>query len=149
MHLIFTKCSGSCFSKFESYEWPKSLLNYRKLIMRTIVSCLLLSISGLLHANDLSGQDLSKIDVNLTFKNEKLKDAFSEFEKNTSIRFTSKSRDIARYNNVNYNPNEEKLDVVLKTILNNTDLEIKQINDDIVVNKNKKTLKQLTSKVKV
>lgn len=135
MHLIFTKCSGLRFSKPKSIIRHESLLNYRKLIMRTIVFSFLLTISGLLHASELSGQNLRNIPVNFNFKNTTLKDAFHKIEESTNIRFAYKSKEVAPFKNVDYNPKGESLDIVLSELLGNTDLIYEQVNEVIVVKK--------------
>lgn len=135
MHLIFTKCSGLSFYKLKSIIRQESLLNYRKLIMRTIVFSFLLTASSLLQASELSGQNLRNIRVNSSFNNTTLKDAFHKIEESTNIRFTYKSKEIAPFKNVNYNPKGESLDIVLNELLANTDLVYEQVNDAIVVKK--------------
>lgn len=133
MHLIFTKCSGLRFFKPKSIIRHESLLNYRKLIMRTIVFSFFLTISGLLQASELSGQNLRNIPVNFSFKNTTLKDAFHKIEESTNIRFTYKSKEVAPFMNVNYNPKGQSLDIVLNELLLGTDLTFEQVNDVVVV----------------
>lgn len=135
MHLIFTKRSGLSFYKLKSIIRQESLLNYRKLIMRTIVFSFLLTVSGLLHANELSGQNLRNIPVNFSFNNTSLKDAFHKIEERTNIRFTYKSKEVAPFKNVNYSPKGESLDIVLNELLGSTNLVYEQVNDVIVVKK--------------
>ena len=135
MHLIFTKLSGLCFFKHQSIIRQESIPNYRKLIMRTILLSFLLTVSGLLQANLLIGQNLKDISVNLTFKNTDLKNVFQKVEETTNIRFTYKSNDLILLNNISYSSKGQSLDIVLDELLENTGLIYEQVNDIVVVKK--------------
>ena len=135
MHLIFTKLSGLCFFKHQSIIRQESIPNYRKLIMRTILLSFLLTVSGLLQASLLVGQNLKDISVNLTFKNTDLKNVFQKVEETTNIRFTYKSNDLILLNNISYSSKGQSLDIVLDELLENTGLIYEQVNDIVVVKK--------------
>lgn len=135
MHLNFTKCKELLFSKPKAVFRSSSLRSPRQLIMRTFAFSLLLTLSSLLQASELSGQNLRNIPVSFSLKNTSLKNALHQIEESTNIRFTYKSKEVAPFKNVNYDPKGQSLDVVLNELLTGTDLTYEQVNDVIVVKK--------------
>ncbi|HEY0668492.1 MAG TPA: SusC/RagA family TonB-linked outer membrane protein, partial [Sphingobacteriaceae bacterium] len=94
-----------------------------------------LTLSGILQANSLAGQDLSKVIVSLQLKNETLRDAFRQIEKKSPVRFTYKSQDVLKYKNISYYQNDQKLTEVLNELLKNTDLTYEVLNNVLVIKK--------------
>ena len=83
MHLIFTKCQ-------EMYLFIASSLGiqctkYKFVIMRLFYLICFLTLSGVLQANTLVGQDLNKIIVSLELKNTSLKETLKQIEKNVDV----------------------------------------------------------------
>src|SRR5258708_15870694 len=122
MDVIFTKCRDSNLSA-RKYSFPgHPLTRYKYVIMRVFILAMCLTVSGLLQAHNLKGQDLSKAYISLQLKNSDLKSAFKKIEALTTYRFSYKSDDVSKYKSVNFTATNQSLEQILNTLLKNTNL---------------------------
>lgn len=135
MHLIFTKCRESHLSARMCKAPDYFLTSYKYVIMKVFILAICLTLSGLLQARELKGQDLNKVYVSLQLKNSDLKAAFKKIEALTAYRFTYKSEDVAKYRNLNYAADKLSLEKVLHDLLKSTDLGFEQVDNAIIIKK--------------
>ncbi|MDR6783250.1 SusC/RagA family TonB-linked outer membrane protein [Pedobacter africanus] len=92
-----------------------------------------LTLSGVLQANTLVGQDLNKVFVSLELKNTSLKETLKQIERNTKIRFTYKSEDIAGFKQINFHKSNQKLVEVLDELFKGSNLTYEEISTNVLI----------------
>lgn len=118
MHLIFTKCREACFIH---------------VIMKLFYLICFLTLSGVLQANTLVGQDLNKVFVSLELKNTSLKETLKQIERTTKIRFTYKSEDIAGFKQITFHKSKQKLVEVLDELFKGSNLTYEEISTNVLI----------------
>src|SRR5882724_1743747 len=98
---------------------------------------ILLSAANLLIVQHSSGQDLSKIFVNIRLRNSTLKKALHEIEGLTQVSFTYRTDDIARQKNINLQEHHISLSELLDGLLKGTDLGYEQVNTNIIIKRSR------------
>lgn len=131
MHLIFTKCQEIYL--FIALSSGIHCTKYKFVIMRLFYLICFLTLSGVLQANTLVGQDLNKIIVSLELKNTSLKASLKQIERNTRIRFTYKSEDLTDFKSISYRKSNQKLADVLHELFSNTGLTYEQIATNVLI----------------
>ncbi|GAO44769.1 putative TonB-dependent receptor [Flavihumibacter petaseus NBRC 106054] len=94
-----------------------------------------LCISGILLAGTSSGQDLSRIKVNLDLKNVSLRTALKKIENATRLSFSYKTSDVAAFTSVSAPGEETSVDKLLTLLLENTGLQYELVNTNIIIKK--------------
>ncbi|WP_235012627.1 SusC/RagA family TonB-linked outer membrane protein [Pedobacter africanus] len=92
-----------------------------------------LTLSGVLQANTLVGQDLNKVFVSLELKNTSLKETLKQIERNTKIRFTYKSEDIAGFKPISFHKSNQKLVEVLDELFKDSNLTYEEISTNVLI----------------
>jgi len=113
------------------------LLKHKALLMRAFFLGILITTSGLLLARDSSGQDLDKTTLSIQLKNVTLKHALRKIESITRLSFTYKTNDVAGYDNISYEATNLPVARVLEALLQNTGLQYKLVNSNIIIKKAK------------
>lgn len=109
------------------------IFTYKFAIMKLFYLICFLTLSGVLQANTLAGQDLNKIIVSLELKNSSLKETLKQIERHTKIRFTYKSEDIRSFKHITYHKNNQKLDQLLQELLNESGLTYEAVNENVLI----------------
>jgi TonB-linked SusC/RagA family outer membrane protein len=131
MHLIFTNCQEIYL--FIVRNSGVHCAKYKFFIMKLFYLICFLTLSGILQANTLVGQDLNKIVVSLELQQTSLKEALKQIEQQTKIRFTYKSEDITTFKPITYQKNNQKLVDVLQEFFSNTGLSYEEIGTNVLV----------------
>ena len=107
-----------------------------KMLLRKLYFLLLgLMLSNLLPAADGITQDLSKTIIPIQLQNASLKQAFRKIEAETKLLFTFKTKDVSAYNNITYNSPGVTVARLLTDLLNGTDLQYEQMENNIIIKK--------------
>ncbi|MET0242734.1 MAG: carboxypeptidase regulatory-like domain-containing protein, partial [Flavitalea sp.] len=114
---------------------PAAAIKMQVLLMRMMILCILLTVSGLLMAKPGAGQDLSKIKMSLELKNVSLTTALRKIEKITKLPFSYKSADVAAYHDVSISADDISLDKILTDLFSNYGLQYEVVNSNIIVKK--------------
>lgn len=109
------------------------IFTYKFAIMKLFYLICFLTLSGVLQANTLVGQDLNKIVVSLELKSASLKETLKQIEQRSKIRFTYKSEDLSGSDLVTYQKNNQKLSDVLQELLANTGLTYEKIATNVLI----------------
>lgn len=109
------------------------IFTYKFAIMKLFYLICFLTLSGVLQANTLVGQDLHKIVVSLELKHTSLKETLKQIEQRSKIRFTYKSEDLSGFGPVTYQKNNQKLTDVLQELLANTGLTYEKIATNVLI----------------
>lgn len=131
MHLIFTKCQEIYL--FIALNSGIHCTKYKFVIMRLFYLICFLTLSGVLQANTLVGQDLNKIIVSLELQGSSLKETLKQIEQRSNIRFTYKSEDLTRFKSITYQKNNQKLVDVLHELFSNTGLTYEEIATNVLI----------------
>lgn len=109
--------------------------HYKAWIMK--LSCLLVAMGftgvQLLMANTGKGQELSDVRVSLELRNEPLRTAFSQIEKQTDFRFAYNRQQVDTYSGVNLPRGNYTVEKALDLLLGNTHLLYRLVNNKIIV----------------
>ncbi|HMH24169.1 MAG TPA: SusC/RagA family TonB-linked outer membrane protein [Puia sp.] len=97
----------------------------------------LLAAGNLLIVQHCSGQDLSKILINLHLKNSTLKKALHEIEGLAHVSFTYRTDDVAGHKNISLQEYRIPLPELLDKLFQGTDLKYEQVNTNIIIKKNR------------
>lgn len=112
--------------------FQNSLTN--KIMRICVVSILVLTTSlQLLSANPVKSQSIDQTKVKMELKNGSLMDAIKKIEAQTTYRFIYSNKDVRAVKNLNYVSSEQSIANVLKTLLSNTSLGFKQIDNKISI----------------
>lgn len=135
MHLNITRCREFVFYMRHFFRGNTPLTTNRNLLMKVSLLSLLLTVSTVLAAHTLSGQHLSRIPVSVSIKQGSLKDALKQLEKQSAIRFTYKSSDVAPFSKVAASGQHAHMESVLQELLNGTGLQYEQIGNTVIIKK--------------
>jgi len=116
------------------------LLKNKALLMRISALAILLSISGMMLAADLRGQDLDKVVISIELKDVTLKRALQKIESAAKISFTYKTDDVAGFSNINYSAAALPVSRILNSLLMERGLMYEQVNTNIIIKKIKRDI---------
>lgn len=112
--------------------FQNSLTN--KIMRICVVSILVLTTSlQLLSANPVKSQSIEQTKVKMELKNSSLVDAIKKIEAQSNYRFIYSNKDVRAIRNLTYASSEQSIASVLKTLLSNTSLSFKQIDNKISI----------------
>jgi len=141
MHLIFMKCQENYLFVIRNPDIVYT--KYKYIVMKLFYLIGFLTLSGVLQANTLSGQDLSKIFVSLQLKNTSLKETLRQIERHTKIRFSYKSEDISGLDHITYQKKDQQLDEVLRELLGNTHLTYEEVSPNVLIIRKKSVVSRV------
>jgi hypothetical protein len=104
----------------------------RMRLMTAIISLILLQ------TYNIQAQDINKVTVNLELKNATLENVFDKIEQATTFKFNYRSADIAGIRGINYMQQQVTVKKVLDDVLSGTALQYEQVQQSIIIKKNKK-----------
>ncbi len=110
--------------------------NLKQFMRIGIVSIFILVASiPVFSATSAKGQAMDQVDVNLTLKNESLVKAFKKIEAQSPFHFMYRNEDVKYIQNLQLTASNESVALVLKTLLVNTTLRFRQIDNQILITK--------------
>ena len=84
-------------------------------------------------ASNARGQAMYEVKVSIRLNNESLAEAIKKIEKVSPFRFLYRASDIRDINNLNLNTNSINVEDLLKVLLKDTPLSVKQVDDRILI----------------
>jgi TonB-linked SusC/RagA family outer membrane protein len=133
MHLILQKCKERFRFTRKQKQVSPFFTSYKLVFMKVFTLAILLTLSGLLQAHNLSGQDLNKIFVSLKMKNKPLKVVLKSIEEQTNLRFAYKSEDISSAATISLSVNHQSLNQVLTIILRNNGFTYEMADNVVII----------------
>ncbi|MDO3628838.1 SusC/RagA family TonB-linked outer membrane protein [Mucilaginibacter sp. BT774] len=101
-----------------------------------IISIFILATSiPVFSATPAKSQTIEQVAVNITLKNESLVKAFHKIESQSPFHFMYRNEDVKDVRNLEITASNQSLAVFLKTILSNTSLKFRQIDNQILITK--------------
>src|SRR5256885_16649197 len=101
-----------------------------------IISMFILATSvPVFSAIPAKSQALDQVAINITLKNESLIKAFHKIESQSPFHFMYRNEDVKDVRNLEITASNQSVAVFLKTILSNTSLKFRQIDDQILITK--------------
>jgi TonB-linked SusC/RagA family outer membrane protein len=105
-------------------------------IMRISLATLMIIFTASLQlfaAGTVKSQDVDKVEISLELKNKSLVAVFRQIEEKTPFHFMYRNQDVENVKNINVSPGKQTVAAILKSILTNTTLDFRQIDDHILI----------------
>jgi len=110
--------------------------NIKQFMRIGIISMSILAISiQVFSATPAKSQAIDQVQINLTLKNESLIKAFRKIEAESPFHFMYRNEDVKYIRSVAISANNQSVSAILKSILLNTSLSFKQIDNQILITK--------------
>jgi len=106
-----------------------------KTLRKRVLAIVLIFTSALLPAYAGQGQILKETNVTINLKSGSLESAIRELQQSTKVTFAYDKQLLSSYPVGNYSFSNERLDNVLKTLLQNKQLGFQEVNDIVVISK--------------
>ncbi|MEO6979089.1 MAG: carboxypeptidase-like regulatory domain-containing protein, partial [Mucilaginibacter sp.] len=101
-----------------------------------IISMFLLAVSvPVFSVTPAKSQGIEQVAVNITLKNESLVKAFHKIESQSPFHFMYRNEDVKDIRNLEITASNQSVAIFLKTILSNTSLKFRQVDNQILITK--------------
>lgn len=135
MYYNSTRFASRCVPAFYAPFNIRKLKFFMK--VNAILLLVILFTVGSLTASPGSAQTLSDVNVSIDVSEGTLRSAFSQIEKQTDFRFAYRNELVSKFKNLNVNGKTRSVKSILDDLLKGTGLSYKQLNNSIIIFKDK------------